>query len=87
MVVTMEEIQTLVRLQLGRRKVSAEDRFMEDLGAESADLVNIIAAAEDKFNISFDETDISKVRTVQQLHELIKNFCGGPEENGKRNYD
>jgi len=81
MVVTMEEIQTLVRLQLGRRKVSAEDRFMEDLGAESADLVNIIATAEDKFNISFDEADISKVRTVQQLYDLIKNFYGGPGEN------
>jgi acyl carrier protein len=76
MVVTMEEIQTLVRLQLGRRKVFAEDRFMEDLGAESADLVNLIATVEDKFNISFDEADISRVRTVQQLYDLIKNFCG-----------
>ncbi len=81
MAVKMEEVQTLVGLQLGKRKVLAEDRFMEDLGAESADLVNIIAAAEDKFNISFDEADISKVRTVQQLYELIKNFCGGPGEN------
>ncbi len=76
MAVQMEEIETLVCLQLGLRKVSADDRFMEDLGAESVDLVNIIAAAEDKFNISFDEADISKVRTVQQLYDLIKNFCG-----------
>ncbi len=83
MAVKMEEVQTLVGLQLGKRKVLAEDRFMEDLGAESADLVNIIAAAEDKFNISFDEADISKVRTVQQLYELIKNFCGGPEQSGR----
>jgi acyl carrier protein len=49
---------------------------MEDLGAESADLVNLIATVEDKFNISFDEADISRVRTVQQLYDLIKNFCG-----------
>jgi acyl carrier protein len=76
MAVTIEEVRTLVRLQLGRRKVAAEDRFIEDLGAESADLVNIIAAAEDKFNISFDEADISRVRTVQQLYDLIENFCG-----------
>jgi acyl carrier protein len=76
MAVTIEEVQTLVRLQLGRRKVTAEDRFIEDLGAESADLVNIIATAEDKFNTSFDEADISRVRTVQQLYDLIKNFCG-----------
>ncbi|UCH97062.1 MAG: acyl carrier protein [Candidatus Aminicenantes bacterium] len=72
MAVTIEEIQTLVRLQLGKRKVSAEDRFMEDLDAESADLVNIIAAAEDKYRISFDESDISGIRTVQQLYDFTK---------------
>ena len=73
MPVTIEDIESLVRLQLGSRKISAQDRFMEDLGAESADLVNIIAAAEDKFNISFNEADISRVRTVQELYEIIKN--------------
>jgi acyl carrier protein len=73
--VTIEEIKTLVRVQLGLRRVSAEDRFMEDLGAESADLVNIIAAAEDKFRVSFDETDISRVRTVRELYEIIKDNC------------
>lgn len=72
MPVTIEDIESLVRLQLGSRNVSAQDRFMEDLGAESADLVNIIAAAEDKFNISFDEADISRVRTVQELYDLTK---------------
>ncbi len=76
MAVTMEEVQTLVGLQLGKRMVLAEDRFMEDLGAESADLLNIIAAAEAKYDISFDEADISKVRTVQQFYDVIKNFCG-----------
>jgi acyl carrier protein len=83
MAVTMEEVQTLVGLQLGKRKVLAEDRFMEDLGAESADLLNLIAVAEAKYAISFDETDISKVRTVQQLYDLIKNFSGGPEPSGR----
>jgi acyl carrier protein len=72
MPVTIEDIESLVRLQLGSRKVSAQDRFMEDLGAESADLLNIITAVEDKFNISFDEADISRVRTVQELYELVK---------------
>lgn len=73
MAVTMEDIQALVGLQLGRRNVSAEDRFMEDLGAESADLVNIIAAAEDKYRTSFEEADISRVRTVRDLYDLVGN--------------
>lgn len=72
MAVTGEDIQTLVGLQLGKRKVSAQDRLMEDLGAESADIVNIIATIEDKYRISLEEADISMVRTVKDLYDLIK---------------
>ena len=72
MAVTIEDIQTLVGLQLGRRKVSVQDRLLEDLGAESADIVNIIATVEDKYRISLEEADISRVRTVRDLYDLIK---------------
>jgi acyl carrier protein len=72
MAVMIEDIQTLVGLQLGKRKVSASDRLMEDLGAESADIVNIIATVEDKYRISLEEADISRVRTVRDLYDLIK---------------
>ena len=72
MAVTIEDIQTLVGLQLGRRKVSAQDRLMEDLGAESADMVNIIATVEDKYRISLAGADISRVRTVRDLYDLIE---------------
>jgi acyl carrier protein len=72
MAVTIKDIQILVGLQLGRRKVSAQDRLMEDLGAESADIVNIIATVEDKYRISLAEADISRVRTVRDLYDLIE---------------
>jgi acyl carrier protein len=72
MAVTIEDIQTLVGLQLGRRKVSGQDRLLEDLGAESADIVNIIATVEDKYRISLVEADISRVRTVRDLYDLIE---------------
>jgi acyl carrier protein len=72
MAVTIEDIQTLVGLQLGLRRVSGQDRLMEDLGAESADIVNIIATVEDKYRISLAEADISRVRTVRGLYDLIE---------------
>lgn len=72
MAVTLADIEELVKLQLGLRKVSPGDRFMEDLGAESADLMNIVATAEDKFKITFDEAEIAGVRTVEELFNLIK---------------
>lgn len=71
MTVTVADIQTLVRVQLGIREVSVEDRFMEDLGAESVDLVNIIAAVEDKYHIFFTDADIPKIRTVRELYDLV----------------
>lgn len=74
MSVQLEDIQTLVRMQLGLRKVKADDLLMEDLGAESADIVNIIAAAEDKYGISLDEADIPGTRSIRQLYELILSY-------------
>jgi acyl carrier protein len=76
MPVTMEEIKSLVRIQLGLDEVSPEDRFMEDLGAESADLVNIIAAAEDKFQVSLEEEEIYTVRTPRHLYDLLNRTAG-----------
>ena len=72
MTITIEDIRSLVGLQFGVRDVSANARFIEDLGAESVDLVNLIAAAEDRYHISFDEEKIARVRTVQELCDLIR---------------
>ena len=72
MAVDIEEIATLVRIQLGLPEVLADEHFMEDLGAESADIVNIIATVEDKYQISLEEADISRVRTVRDLYDLIR---------------
>jgi acyl carrier protein len=69
----MDEIITLVSLQLGIRSVNAGDRIVEDLGAESADVANIIAAVEDRFHITIDEAEIADIRTVADLYELIQN--------------
>ena len=68
---TLNDIQTLVCLQLGRHDISPDQRFIEDLGAESADLVNIIAAAEDKFQASFNEADIPGIHTTRELYDLV----------------
>jgi len=68
---TIADIQSLVRMQLGKKKVAPQDLFFEDLGAESADIVNIIATLEERYGVSFDETDIARLRSVQDLYEFI----------------
>jgi acyl carrier protein len=67
----IEDVISLVCLQLGIRRVAEQDRLIEDLGAESADLVNLTAAAEERFHITFDEEEIARVRTVRELYDLI----------------
>ena len=72
MALQIDEVKELVCLQLGIPKVAATDRFVEDLGAESADLVNLTAAAEDRFQVEFEEEMIADIRTVEQLFQQIK---------------
>lgn len=70
--VSIDEIKKLVGMQLGKRVVNDKDRFMEDLGAESADIANIVATAEDKFGITIKEAEIAFLFTPEDLFLLIQ---------------
>jgi len=76
MTTTLDEIVELVRIQLGAAVVRPEDRLIEDLDAESADLVNIIAAAEDRYGITVDEKELATVTTVAEIFEMISGRQG-----------
>lgn len=67
----LTEIQTIVRLQLGLAKADPEDRLVGDLGAVSADIVNIVVALEQKYGVDVDESALAGIRTVADLHGLI----------------
>ena len=68
---TIEEIIKLVGLQLGKRSVTPTDRLVEDLGAESADVANLVAAVESKYGITVKESEIARIFTPQDLFELV----------------
>lgn len=72
MMVDLEDINKLVGLQLGRRNVQAGDRLVEDLGAESADVANIVATVEEKYGISIKEAEIARIFTPADLFDLIQ---------------
>ena len=67
---TLEDIASMVAVQLGRRDAAAEDRIVEDLGAESIDVVNIVAAVEDRYRVVIEEEALVDIRTVRDLFEL-----------------
>lgn len=65
------EIHELVSIQLGHHEVRSEDRLIEDLGAESADLVNLVAALEDRFALSIGEEEAAALETVADVEALV----------------
>ena len=68
---SLEDLCLLVGLLLGRRGVRAQNRLVEDLGAESADLVNLVATLEEKYHVELAEADVARLHTVAELHALL----------------
>jgi acyl carrier protein len=51
--------------------VKPESKFVDDLGADSLDLVELIMSLEDKFQIEISDTDAEKIITVQDALDYI----------------
>lgn len=72
MTISINEINKLVGLQLGKRSVQAGDRLVEDLGAESADVANLVAVVEERYGVSIKEAEIARIFTPADLFDLIQ---------------
>jgi acyl carrier protein len=70
--VPLEELVEIVCLQLGVEAAQAEDRLQEDLDADSADLLNLVVAVEDRFAITLSEEDVADLATVEDLHRMVR---------------
>jgi acyl carrier protein len=70
--ITIDEIKKMVGLQLGVRVVNEHDRIVEDLGAESADVANLVAAVEERYHIGIKESEIARIFTPNDLFELVR---------------
>ncbi len=67
-----QEIVDLVALQLGAPTVNPGDRLVEELGAESADVLNLVATLEDRYDIEIDEEEIPELSTVADVHQMVR---------------
>jgi len=72
-----EKVKDIIVEELGveREKLTSEASFMEDLGADSLDTVELVMAFEKDFDIDIPDEDAEKLRTVgdamNYLHEKI----------------
>lgn len=70
---TMQRLASIVGDQLGvpEAEVRPTARLVEDLGADSLDIVEIVMAIEDEFGVELSDEDADKVTTVQEAVDLI----------------
>ncbi|MCP4213841.1 MAG: acyl carrier protein [bacterium] len=74
---TKEEILVKVKgvvaekLNVGEDQVTADAKFVEDLGADSLDQVELIMALEDEFELKIPEDEAEKLTTVGVAVEYI----------------
>ncbi len=71
------DVLDLVATQLGSHEVESRQRLVEDLGAESADLVNLIASLEDRYGISIGEEEAAALETVADVEALVARLLEG----------
>jgi acyl carrier protein len=58
-------------LQVPADKVVPEARFGDDLDADSLDLVELVMALEETFDITVDESELEGIETIGQAYDLI----------------
>lgn len=71
----MEKVKKIIVEQLGvsETSVTAEASFIDDLGADSLDIVELIMALEEEFDIEIPDSEAEKVATVGDVVDYIKN--------------
>ncbi len=59
------------QLQIDEEQVKPDASFMDDLGADSLDTVELIMALEEEFDIEIPDSEAEKIRTVQQALDYL----------------
>ena len=73
-----DKVKDIIEKELGveREKLTTEASFIEDLGADSLDIVELVMEFEKEFNIDIPDEDAERLRTVgdalQYLNEKVK---------------
>jgi acyl carrier protein len=68
-----EKVKHIIVEQLGvdEDEVKPDASFVDDLGADSLDVVELVMALEEEFGLEISDEDAEKLRTVKQAVEYI----------------
>jgi len=69
-----EKVKKIIadKLDIEEDKITPESSFLDDLGADSLDIVELIMELEEEFNIEIPDEDAEKIRTVADAVKYIE---------------
>jgi acyl carrier protein len=70
-----ERVRSIIADQLGvaEDQIKPESKFIEDLGADSLDIVELIMAMEEEFETEIPDDEAEKIRNVNDVISFLKN--------------
>ncbi len=70
-----EKVKEIIVDQLGvdEKQVSPQASFIDDLGADSLDTVELVMALEEEFDIEIPDEEAEKIASVENAIDYIKN--------------
>ena len=71
---TLEKVQNILadQFEVAADSISADTNIVDDLGADSLDVVELIMSVEDEFGISIPDEDATELMTVGKIVEYIE---------------
>jgi len=77
-IMILKKIKEIISQQLGidPDEITLESSFVDDLGADSIDMVELVMAMESEFDIEIVEKDAENIQTVSDAVEYIKKSIG-----------
>ena len=72
----LEQLKTIISEELGvdESDITLSSNIIDDLGADSLDVVELIMALEDAFDIEVSDADAHKLKTVNDVIQYIENL-------------
>ena len=82
---TFEQVKKIVKEQLGveEDEIQMSSTFVDDLGADSLDIVELIMAFEEEFNIEIPDEKAEKIKTVEDVVKYIEDAKGNEAKSAK----
>jgi len=70
----IDDIKEVVveQLSVSPEEVKEDSKFVEDLGADSLDVVELVMALEEKFDIEIPDDEAEKIATVKDVIDYIE---------------